>query len=142
VRRSDACVAGSFFRCSIAGICRIQEQPWGCPVSARTTPGHQRKAEGEVAAPCPRREPILPRREPFLEAQIGIETKRREGRPRGVFRIRIYSGAYLEPKTSAMNAKAAIVAANTRLAEVGLASVEMTPTPITGRAFPEKTQAR
>ena len=100
------------------------------------------QAEGEVAAPCPRREPILPRREPFLEAQIGIETKRREGRPRGVFRIRIYSGAYLEPKTSAMNAKAAIVAANTRLAEVGLASVEMTPTPITGRAFPEKTQTR
>src|ERR1700688_3456166 len=28
-RRSDARVAGSFFRCSIAGICRSEEQPRG-----------------------------------------------------------------------------------------------------------------
>jgi ferritin-like metal-binding protein YciE len=51
VRCSDACVAGSFFRCSITGICRSEEQPRGCPVSARSTPGHQREARGTVAAP-------------------------------------------------------------------------------------------
>jgi hypothetical protein len=35
-----------------------------------------------------------------------------------------------------------MVAAKARLAAVGLASVEITPTPITGKAFPEKPQTK
>ena len=46
------------------------------------------------------------------------------------------------PKNSATSANRLIVMAKPRLAAVELASVEITPTPITGSAFPAKAQTK
>jgi len=55
---------------------------------------------------------------------------------------RDYGARYRLPKYSATRAKAAMVAANARLAATGPASVEMTPMPITGNAFPANAQMK
>jgi hypothetical protein len=48
----------------------------------------------------------------------------------------------LTPNKSATRANTLIVVANTRLAAVELAIVEITPTPMTGRAFPAKAHTK
>jgi hypothetical protein len=70
------------------------------------------------------------------------ETKRRADRPPGVcFSRFVFHCGYVIPKNSAASANRLMVAAKARLAAVGLASVEITPTPITGKAFPETGKA-
>ena len=46
------------------------------------------------------------------------------------------------PKASAASANTMIIAEKAKLAVMGLASVEITPMPMTGSAFPQKTQIR
>ena len=48
----------------------------------------------------------------------------------------------LMPKASAASANTMIIAEKARLAVMGLASVEITPMPMTGSAFPQNTQMR
>jgi hypothetical protein len=49
---------------------------------------------------------------------------------------------YLTPSRSATSANRLIVVANTRLAAMALAIVEITPTPMTGRAFPANAHTK
>jgi hypothetical protein len=62
-------------------------------------------------------------------------------RPTFCFSRFVFHCGYLIPKNSATSANRLMVAAKARLAAAGLASVEITQTPITGKAFPETGKA-
>jgi hypothetical protein len=66
----------------------------------------------------------------------------RTGRPAFCFSRFVFHCGYVIPNNRATSANRLMGAAKARLAAVGLASVEITPTPITGKAFPEKPQTK